>query len=451
MIARLTPPPACHYLRFASKRTRALISFEDVVWAEAGWRRYTQGLQKCWRWAVTKGHLEIVTTYIHDVKAKDLVRALGIAAEKGHLELVMLFIEDCSVDVHSDDDHPLKLASQHGHYEVVKYLIDVGADVHAGDDNALDHAAYGGHLEVVNLLIGAGANVVAAGPGFPLYFAASQGHSLVVQALLNAGADVHRSDDYAIKQAATAAVSAAAAKRSVSKYLDSMEVLLRAGADLEGIQLRVLEIAAGEGRVEIVKAWLHAGMSIQSDGGECVALIEAAKGGHMEVVKLLLVHGVSNRNSCNRALAGATLGGHTDIINAMIWSRVADFRAFLSAQGTRCRQHGIQVWQSFDFITITTLLEQRSLHLSGDNIIFLLEGVSEKGDVEAIPPLLALTKPSFTLRKALREALLRAASHGYVDAVGAMLRTCWDRKDGFWGMLRGILDKEVEEGEGGYE
>jgi hypothetical protein len=52
-------------------------------------------------------------------------------------------------------------ASKGGYLEAVKYLVSQGADIHSGNDHALRVASGGGHLEVTQYLIGVGANVHA--------------------------------------------------------------------------------------------------------------------------------------------------------------------------------------------------------------------------------------------------------------------------------------------------
>ena len=62
-------------------------------------------------------------------------------------------------DIHADDDEALIRASEHGHLDVVKYLVQNGANIHAVDDYDLKYASRNGHLDVVKYLVSEGAEV----------------------------------------------------------------------------------------------------------------------------------------------------------------------------------------------------------------------------------------------------------------------------------------------------
>lgn len=56
-------------------------------------------------------------------------------------------------DMHTHNEHVLRMAAYHGDYETVKFLIQNGADVTADDNEALANAASQGHFDIVRLLI----------------------------------------------------------------------------------------------------------------------------------------------------------------------------------------------------------------------------------------------------------------------------------------------------------
>ena len=50
----------------------------------------------------------------------------------GHLDCVMALFDACPIPLNDDDTDdmtPLLLASQNGHYDVVRYLVKIGADI----------------------------------------------------------------------------------------------------------------------------------------------------------------------------------------------------------------------------------------------------------------------------------------------------------------------------------
>ncbi|KAJ3038004.1 hypothetical protein HDV00_001046 [Rhizophlyctis rosea] len=66
-VAKVCHPLAAQRLRNATRGTRKIITNDDLLIAEAGWRYCTKGLENCWNWAVRKGHWEIVEKYLSEV------------------------------------------------------------------------------------------------------------------------------------------------------------------------------------------------------------------------------------------------------------------------------------------------------------------------------------------------------------------------------------------------
>ena len=114
-------------------------------------------------------------------------------------------------------------------------------------DWALTHAAYGGHDRAVLLLLDSGANV-HAGNDAALQSATDNGHTAVVQLLLQHGADVHAGNGGALRS------------------------------------------ASYSGRANLVLLLIEQGAIVNADGG-AFAVHWADKGGHPEIVQLLMRHG----------------------------------------------------------------------------------------------------------------------------------------------------------------
>ena len=101
------------------------------------------------------GHLAVVTALL-DAGAQARGQALTCAAGGGRTTSVALLL-DRGVDIHWEDDCPLREAARQGKVNAVRLLLDRGADVHALNDAALLEARRNGHEAVVALLVERGA------------------------------------------------------------------------------------------------------------------------------------------------------------------------------------------------------------------------------------------------------------------------------------------------------
>ncbi|KAJ3335115.1 hypothetical protein HDU83_000620, partial [Entophlyctis luteolus] len=123
---------------------------------------------------------------------------LYIASKHGQFEVVKWLV-DHGANVNTENVNkwaPLHIASSIGHLEVVKWLVDHGANVNAEEvtkATPLHIASQNGHLEVVKWLVDHGANVNAekADKWTPLHTASLNGHLEVVKWLVDHGANVN--------------------------------------------------------------------------------------------------------------------------------------------------------------------------------------------------------------------------------------------------------------------
>jgi ankyrin repeat protein len=231
----------------------------------------------------------------------------GFAAETGRLDFLKLFIEKHDVDIHYYSDELLRNAARHGHEDVVEYLLSKGADHSAWSGDPLKEACDNGHLGVVKKLLAAGADI---NQGNPLERAAQHGRKDIVDYLLSKGADAAAGNNEAFTSACRhgqAAVVAALLAHGVSasandneafvaasdaKFFDVARVLLANGADPNAQHGRALRNAAGRGETDTVKFLLESNANPNIPGPyRETPLIEAAKAGHIGIVKLLLRHG----------------------------------------------------------------------------------------------------------------------------------------------------------------
>jgi len=112
--------------------------------------------------ASENGHLDIIT-YLNGISINNRnIEILYTACRMGHLKIIKSLVECPNdsiriVNIHSDDNKALHLASEYDHLDIVSYLIEHGASVSADDDKALQVASKRGNIKIVKYLIDHGA------------------------------------------------------------------------------------------------------------------------------------------------------------------------------------------------------------------------------------------------------------------------------------------------------
>lgn len=163
--------------------------------------------------AAQRGHRELVEILLKNNCKINIFNHSGYmplhcAALNGHEDVLRVLLKkEKSVD-HSksfDDKSILHLASEHGHTDLVKYLVNLKADVNTKtgrNETPLHEAALNGHLEVVKILIynKADINIASVDGLTPLHNAVETGREKIVEILLQHGAQlnsIYNPDNYA--------------------------------------------------------------------------------------------------------------------------------------------------------------------------------------------------------------------------------------------------------------
>jgi hypothetical protein len=134
------------------------------------WRRKSQYLEEAAACGNFIGVQHLIENNITNVMAysgvetKEYTMALRLAAEHGHLNIVR-YMADRAIDHDVDlriDYIPLLLSASNGHLVVARYLVEMhGSNIHANNECILIQCAANGHLHVIEYLVGRGADIHA--------------------------------------------------------------------------------------------------------------------------------------------------------------------------------------------------------------------------------------------------------------------------------------------------
>lgn len=209
------------------------------------------------------GHSTIVTMLLNagankDVRLPDGRTPLHCAAEKGNTDVMELLLKTDADTELEDLEYrtPLNLAAEEDHIDIVKLLVEAGANKEKENGDGVrpfHHALSSGNLSTVVLLWDAGVdrNIRDDIGRTSLHHAVKGGHPEIVQMLLTDGADIHAVDNTGRTPFCNALLSG---------NLNSCRLLWEPG---------VLDIHLIDGWGQ---TYLH----------------HAAKGGHPEVMRMLL-------------------------------------------------------------------------------------------------------------------------------------------------------------------
>lgn len=273
------------------------------------------------------GHVEVARLLLDsgaqvNMPTDSFESPLTLAACGGHVDLAMLLIErGANIEEVNDEGYtPLMEAAREGHEEMVALLLSQGANINAQteetQETALTLACCGGFTDVADYLIKNGADI-ELGASTPLMEAAQEGHMDLVKFLLENRANVH---------AQTQTGDTALTYASENGHTDVAEVLLSYHAELEheseGGRTPLMK-ACRAGHICTVKYLIGKGADVnrQTTNNDHTPLSLACAGGHQAVVELLLKSGADPFHKLkdnSTMLIEAAKGGHIGVVQLLL-------------------------------------------------------------------------------------------------------------------------------------
>ena len=288
--------------------------------------------------AAKAGHNEAVEFLLKlggDVESKIsclVVTALTTACQYGHSQLIITLLMHL-LDYFTQDEFQLfVLCAEGDHISTTSHILDSTVDINCtlvNDITPLMIASSCGHIETVQVLLQGGANVNSTdSDGYsPLVYAIT-GHKSpqVIEQLLKSGAQ----PNIFINDQSIADKARKEGREDICKLLEQFNVLNTTQKEEEeeqqlhlssGLAISIIE-AAKKGNIEVVKLLLkeNTDVNIRNEDG-WTALMLASHNGHMQVIEVLLKENADVNIQSEKGMTALMLAsryGHTQIVELLI-------------------------------------------------------------------------------------------------------------------------------------
>jgi len=328
------------------------------------------------------GNLKEVKTLIKkgvaiDAKDSDNITALYYASSNGHTDVVELLIKN-SANINAKTNYGLPIiieASSKGHSDIVKLLIDSGVDVDIRDTGenatALINAVRMNHLETAKILIDNGANVNA----------------------------IHGDHWTSLTYA------------SSNKNIAMIKLLEKNGAGKEDLSDKAyLFKAVAKGGLAKVKSLINAGMDVNTrDNYGMIALVNASRNGHTEIVKFLIDNGADKSYFEDALIATSNI----DIVKLLI-----DYGVDINASN-RYYNNALTLAAVYGYSDIVKLLIENgaNINYAGEEGSTALMNASSQNHIEIVKLLLDNGADVNAINLSGDTALVLASQFGYKNII----------------------------------
>jgi ankyrin repeat protein len=280
---------------------------------------------------VKRNHKEIIKILIENDILCDLI--FTYSCQYGYLDYAKILLEK-GIDIHTNYDKAIKIASEIGNIEIVKFLIDNGADIQTDHNYALRFSCYNEHLEIVKILIKNGANIYCNRiQGW--IWSCTKGIDIIIQLLIDNGIDICKNIDAVFNFS-----HINSSKINIIKYLKSIGIEIKYDINklfieccrrgelefveylIENMDNIIFDIqsalinAINYGRYKIVNFLISKGANICSKKND--ALIWASSYRNYKIAKILIENGSNIHAKNDEALKVVCMDGSLKVVKLLI-------------------------------------------------------------------------------------------------------------------------------------